>query len=747
MATIDKYSKETLSLLRKNVDVLRRTPIYEILLAEGKDVRHTRSGLYHSPFREDATPSFHVNEVKHCFSDPGDFDPSHKKEGAKQAGGDTIDLVMWLKGYSFDEALIYLYELNPSLSIEAKAPKKQPAPPSSSALSAYVNHSGGAKGADSLWGDIGAEYGVTSKHYYHGAKTPNGNVEITEEQFNEGKEHVLLANRSLHRQPDKYMDLLARNWMQVRESEAIYAISNLDPKGKLVFPDGTGYIPVAGGTGWAVQMAIDAGKTVYLFSQDEKKWYKFTGRDASLFGWTAVEGKAPALTKNFAGIGSRQLTLAGQQAILDAYKQTIAEKLSNDMDDDDYLTRVDRSKSINIWAGDNENKILSNMATRPFVVGVNQFNSVEQYFQYNKAILAGDEKTAKEILGAASSWEAKTLGRTVKNLDRENWDKVKLSIMEAGIRMSFISNPDAMDALLKTGSALLTHKQESSSWGDGFPRLLMKVRDSFQRNALDEQGEYRSTTSIEIKSIKQGITSPSLLNYETKERMIAPDVLNKYCSQVQYTVVMDSAEGDKKMTYLAVGFPNRNNDYTLRGAPYTTKSGKPSQGIKRSTGNDVTIINKEGDFLTGDAVSPSHENVVVFEGFNDFLSWLTWRGEITPVNSDVVVLNSVVNLDRSVEFLSRHKNVYAYLDADSTGRKATESLQEALKGKEDIALKDCSFLYAAKKLGDFNDAWKAEAAKRIAKGEQPIRMKSKDINDNIKIETPPQSHSKSRGLH
>jgi len=30
----------------------------------------------------------------------------------------------------------------------------------------YINHSGGANGADTVWGDIGSEYGVKSNHYY-----------------------------------------------------------------------------------------------------------------------------------------------------------------------------------------------------------------------------------------------------------------------------------------------------------------------------------------------------------------------------------------------------------------------------------------------------------------------------------------------------------------------------------------------------------------------------------------------------
>ena len=190
------------------------------------------------------------------------------------------------------------------------------------ALQGYVNHSGGAVGSDSAWGDIGKQFGVASNHYYHGKKTPNGNVEITEAEFKEGVQRVLTANKSLNRRPDRFMDLLARNWMQVKNADAVFAISTLDPKGKVTLPDGKGFTPVSGGTGWAVQMAIDSQKPVFLFDQASGKWMTFSGPDPEGLGWTELES-APALTKNFAGIGTRDINAAGKQAINDAYQATI----------------------------------------------------------------------------------------------------------------------------------------------------------------------------------------------------------------------------------------------------------------------------------------------------------------------------------------------------------------------------------------------------------------------------------------
>ena len=76
---------------------------------------------------------------------------------------------------------------------------------------------------------------------------------------------------------------------------------------------------VSGGTGYAVEMAIQAGKPVYLFDQRTNKWYANTDG-------TWVESNTPVLTKNFAGIGSRNISQEGINAIKDVYEKTFATK-------------------------------------------------------------------------------------------------------------------------------------------------------------------------------------------------------------------------------------------------------------------------------------------------------------------------------------------------------------------------------------------------------------------------------------
>ena len=95
-------------------------------------------------------------------------------------------------------------------------------------------HSGGAVGSDSEWENIGKEFGVSTRAYsyktsYH---VSENKIEISESDYKEGVEEVNKANKWLNRYGiHKYMNLLARNWAQVKYSEQVIAIGIIVKKG------------------------------------------------------------------------------------------------------------------------------------------------------------------------------------------------------------------------------------------------------------------------------------------------------------------------------------------------------------------------------------------------------------------------------------------------------------------------------------------------------------------------------------
>ena len=176
-----------------------------------------------------------------------------------------------------------------------------------------VCHSGGCPGSDMEWETQGEKYGVKTIAYSFKGHNQKGKYPIilTGAELDEGWERVLHANKTLKRYPQgqsTYVkSLLSRNWFQVKNSEAVFAIGMFDG----------GFSKVKGGTGWAVQMAIDSQKPVFLFDQDVGIWTVFEYLE-KIFMPCLSKVK---LTDNFAGIGTREITDCGKSAIRTVYEE------------------------------------------------------------------------------------------------------------------------------------------------------------------------------------------------------------------------------------------------------------------------------------------------------------------------------------------------------------------------------------------------------------------------------------------
>ena len=192
-------------------------------------------------------------------------------------------------------------------------------------LTKTICHSGGAPGADTDWENDGTTYGVTTRAYsYKTSKhiSPN-KIEISDDDYKEGVVEVNRANKWLNRYGiNKYMNLLARNWAQVKYSEQIFAISTIIKPGnknnKGYYNKGK-YDMVDGGTGYAVMMAINNKKEVFVFDQIRDKWFRWS---YSTLQFVEMKEVPTIDFQNFAGIGTREIKSNGKQAIKDVYQKT-----------------------------------------------------------------------------------------------------------------------------------------------------------------------------------------------------------------------------------------------------------------------------------------------------------------------------------------------------------------------------------------------------------------------------------------
>ena len=175
----------------------------------------------------------------------------------------------------------------------------------------YTCYSGGAKGSDTIFEIESLKHNFKVVAYsFDGHNTKSSNkLILTPKQLNEGFEHIKLANKTLERNINNaspyVRSLISRDWFQIRSSDTIFAIGNLQTENT-----------VRGGTGYAVACAVDNKKPIYLFEQDDNQWYYYD-YESDMF---EIYEYVPKLTENFAGIGTRDINDNGIRAILNLFK-------------------------------------------------------------------------------------------------------------------------------------------------------------------------------------------------------------------------------------------------------------------------------------------------------------------------------------------------------------------------------------------------------------------------------------------
>ena len=150
---------------------------------------------------------------------------------------------------------------------------------------------------------------------------------------------------------------------------------------------------------------------------------------------------------------------------------------------------------------------------------------------------------------------------------------------------------------------------------------------------------------------------PHLQEYLKKERCIDLEKATPCLKCISYKV--------RGRRYEAIGFANSSGGYELR--DNNTFKG--------------TIAPKDITPIFEDRAQP----VCLLEGFMDFLSFLSMKGEIS---NQCLVMNSVSNVARSIHYLNKRNitSVRAFLDNDDAGRKAVQEFVNAGFKVEDMAV-------------------------------------------------------------
>jgi len=188
---------------------------------------------------------------------------------------------------------------------------------------------------------------------------------------------------------------------------------------------------------------------------------------------------------------------------------------------------------------------------------------------------------------------------------------------------------------------------------------------------------------------------PHLQEYLTKERCIDMEKAIPFLKCISYEV--------RSRLYQAIGYANLSGGYELR-------DDKTFKG---------TIAPKDITPIFTDRAEP----VCIFEGFMDFLSFLSMKEEIT---NHCLVMNSVSNVSRTIRYLNdRHlTHIRAFLDNDEAGRRAVQDFIKAGFHVEDMNIHYKDF----KDLNEFHVSRVRERQKH--KGQKQAHMSVTDQNQN-----------------
>ena len=156
--------------------------------------------------------------------------------------------------------------------------------------SEYTNYSGAAPGADTVWAEIGKEFGIGKQRDF--IPEDLDNPRLTAENKQEIENAYQQAVRDLGRRElnpnTRGGKLVRRDYLQAKAADAIFAIGTISNNN------------VNGGTGYAVAMAKRMGKPIHVFDYNQNQWFTWNGE-------TFVQEDTPTLTKKYAGIGTTDI--------------------------------------------------------------------------------------------------------------------------------------------------------------------------------------------------------------------------------------------------------------------------------------------------------------------------------------------------------------------------------------------------------------------------------------------------------
>ena len=244
---------------------------------------------------------------------------------------------------------------------------------------------------------------------------------------------------------------------------------------------------------------------------------------------------------------------------------------------------------------------------------------------------------------------------------------------------------------------------------DSVPYLLKRIEEqaphvhpvsfSFRKQSFTEP----SFQQLEIVPL----SSPALLAY-LQGRGINLELAKRECREARYT------HNGKR--YFAIAFPNGSGGFEVRN-PYFKGCIAPKE---------ISHIRQAGKARTA---------CYVFEGFMDYLSFLTLRQESCPNypeldGQDYIVLNSVSNVNKALYPLGNYERIHCFFDNDHAGMEALQQIRKEYGRNRYI--RDASQIYSGCK--DLNEYLQKQVErKRQVQSVKGVRSQSPKKKNGFRL--------------
>lgn len=285
--------------------------------------------------------------------------------------------------------------------------------------------------------------------------------------------------------------------------------------------------------------------------------------------------------------------------------------------------RADQAKTIPI------DRYLEHLGHKPANV-----RSGGRELWYHSPIRKGDSSPSFKVDTIINKWFDHGLSRGGNTLD------LAVEFCRGSVR-------DALQELERTG---LYNRYGYVARSDGFSSVGTLLQN--RRSAIEKEKEGENAFRV----VREGpIEHPALLQYLEK-RKISLEIARKYLKEIRF----EPASGGK--WYFALGWPN-GSGFEARNALFKGFVG---------TGKDITYLK-----------TLNTSQIAVFEGFMDFLSYLT-ENHIEKLPFSVVVLNSGNMKARALPHILEggYRTVHLFMDNDEMGDECLKFFEGSLASLE-----------------------------------------------------------------